>query len=618
MSTTLGAEYDIIIAGGGACGCVVAGRLAAASPALKILILEAGPGTQDLPQHVQPARYLHHLRSTTSTIRFHQEPPSTALGGRANIVACGQCLGGGSSVNFMTYTRASASDYDAWETVYKNPGWGSKDLIPLLEKSETYQVKEGAKTHGYNGPLKVSYGGALTNLGQQFLDTAKTFDPRRDGGGDTDPNDTVSVNKYGRWQMWIDGRTGRRSDVPHHFIYNQSSNTNLQYAMGVHVKRLTFEGNRATGVEFIWNSRIRPGADREVHSIRARRMVLVSAGAFGSPGILERSGIGSPDVLRRVDIPVKVDLPGVGEGYRDHNLIFTSYKAAEEAETLDAIVRGDPVALHDETEAWLKTGGGLMAHTGIDGGIKLRPFDDEVPALGSAFKKVWDTFYAPAPDKPLMWIANNSMSVHLYFVEPDASVFPFEKYYSMEYFTLYPIARGHVHIADGQDPSAPLDFRSGFLESMADVTPLVWAYKYTREIARRMPFFRGEVALLHPSFAEDSEAKAIISSDGPVARDASKIVYTEDDDIAVERHVRENVSTTWHSASGWLGTCAMKPRAEGGVVDPRLNVYDVTNLKVADMSIAPGNVGANTYSSAVVIGEKAALIIAEELGIDCV
>ncbi|KAI0310131.1 hypothetical protein OF83DRAFT_1178887, partial [Amylostereum chailletii] len=471
---------------------------------------------------------------------------------------------------------------------------------------ETYQIKEDAETHRYNGPLKVSYGGIFTNVGRQCLEVAKALDPRRDGGPDADLNDTVSVNKYGRWQKWIDAKTGRRSDVPHHFIYNQSSNPNLQYATGVHVKRVTLTDGRATGVEFTWNSRFHPAADRKVHTVRASRMVLLSAGTWGSPGILERSGIGSAEILKRVDIPVKVDLPGVGNGYQDHNLVFIPYKAADEADTLDAIARGDEDALKDETATWLQTGGGIMAHNGIDGGVKLRPFADELPAFGSEFKEVWDGYYAAAPDKPLLWVVAEAM-----LVTPEPRAFPARKYYSMGYFSyffhMYPMARGHVHITDGDDAAAPVDFRSG----MADVTPLTWAYKYTREIARRMPLFRGEVESLHPPFAEDSQAKIIASAEGPVGINTERIVYTKEDEEVLEKHIRRIVSTPWHS----LGACAMKPRGSGGVVDSKLNVYGVTGLKIADMSIAPGNVGSNTYSTAVMIGEKAALIIGEELGI---
>ena len=127
-------EYDLIIAGGGTCGLIVASRIASAEPNLSILVLEAGPPTQGQLSHVQPARFLHHLAPTANTVRFHVAAPTPALGNRTFVTPTGQCLGGGSSVNFAMYTRGAASDYDDWEQMYSNPGWGSKDLIPLMQK----------------------------------------------------------------------------------------------------------------------------------------------------------------------------------------------------------------------------------------------------------------------------------------------------------------------------------------------------------------------------------------------------------------------------------------------------------------------------------------------------
>lgn len=194
MSGSYSLNVDVIVAGGGTTGCVIAGRLAAADPSLKILILEAGPPTFEDLAHVQPARYLTHLLPGSKTIKTYIGKESAALGGRSPAVPCGQCLGGGSSVNFAMYARASASDYDDWETLYENPGWGSQDLIPLLKKSETYQVQNGKETHGYSGPLKVSYGGLFTNLGQQFLDVAAQYDKERTVTDD--PNGLFECNAY--------------------------------------------------------------------------------------------------------------------------------------------------------------------------------------------------------------------------------------------------------------------------------------------------------------------------------------------------------------------------------------------------------------------------------------
>ncbi|EGN91908.1 hypothetical protein SERLA73DRAFT_117989 [Serpula lacrymans var. lacrymans S7.3] len=594
-------EYDIIFAGGGAAGCLAASRLATADPSLKILVLEQGLHTRNIDAHTQPARYFSHLAPTSKTVTFNVGNPSKELNGRALVTPSGRCVGGGSSVNFTMYTRAAASDYDDWETVHGNAGWGSKDLIPLLKKTETYEVKTNEPTHGYSGPLKVSYGGAYTNVGKQFLDVASEFDKER--GFTEDINGLFSCNAYGRWQKWIDGKTGKRSDVPHHFIYNRNF-SNLEVIDGKRVKRVIIENNRAVGVEYTDDIVNHPDGDKAIHSVRASRLVVVSAGAFGSPTILERSGIGAKSVLEQSGVKEIVDLPGVGENYQDHNVVFVPYLASDDAETLDALFRGEKEEVDKCVAQWAGEGKGLMAHNGMDAGIKIRPNAEDLKELGPAFEHRWKTYFANAPDKPVIWIG----SVSCYLGDP--SVASARKYYSVGYFTQYPVSLGNVHIKSGQDPHAAPDFTPGFLSDPADVATLRWGYKKAREFARRMGLYRGEFTPGNPTFPTGSEA-VCKDHHGPVDVSAPVIAYTPEDEKAIEAYNRNYVQTAWHS----LGTCSMKPREQGGVVDQRLNVYGVEGLKVADLSIAPGNVAANTYSTALVIGEKAAVIIGEDLGI---
>ncbi|KAI0066441.1 alcohol oxidase-like protein [Artomyces pyxidatus] len=609
MSSTpvINAEYDLIIAGAGTAGGLIAGRLAAAAPHLRILLIEAGPTTRDVLAHTQPARFLSHLAPNSTTARFHVSKPSEAVGGRALVVPTAQCVGGGSSIDFAMYGLASKSDYDDWEIEFKNPGWGSADLVPLVKKSETFQAQPNAPAHGHDGPLKVSYGGIFTNLGQQSLAAARSFDKERQGVDENaDANDMTSVNVYARWPKWIDAEKGARSDIAHNVIYPLEHNTNVNVVSAALVRRVTFDENdRASGIEFVWNSQFLPDADRDVHTVKATKLVIISAGAFGTPGILERSGIGRSDVLEEVGIETRVNLPGVGESFQDHNVLFLPYKTTSEAETLDHIVRNDTKAVSSASEQWFKTGKGLMANNSIDFACRIRPTPAELDDFGLEFRERWESYYSGKQDKAVICLGTCSMLVG------DPTTVPQEKYFSMGYFTLYPLSRGYVHVTDKDDVAAPTDFKAGFLESMADVTPLIWAYKHTREIARRLPLFRGEYAPLHPKFAPNSSASIRENVEGPVAADAPRIEYSAADDAAIEVYTREMVGTTWHS----LGTCAMKPREEGGVVDPALNVYGVTGLKVADISICPGNVGAVTSSTALIIAEKAALIVAKELGI---
>ncbi|KAF9478333.1 alcohol oxidase [Pholiota conissans] len=612
------ATYDIIFAGGGAAACITAGRLAAADPSLKILIVEAGPHTRELQAHIQPARYFSSLALPTETFTFHKSNPSKSLLGRSAIVPVGRAIGGGSSVNFAVYTRAAASDYDDWETVFGNKGWGSSCIIPLLKKAETYEPGSTNNTHGTSGPIKVSFAPDSHGLADDFLNVAVAFDKER--SLTEDANEFNTVDKYGRWARYIGGKSGRRSDTPHNYIYNQD-HANLKIIDRHRVVRVIFEGTRAVGIEYVDDLVGRSGGILIPKTARASRLVVVAGGAFGSPSILERSGIGAKSVLEKNNVKQIVDLPGVGEHYMgtcrasflrryrmkffvDHNVIFLPFVASEETDSLDTIFRGSKEEVEPYEQQWLKDGQGLMAHNAIDCGVKWRPNAKELAAMSPEFDERWKTYYANAPDKPVM-----IMLPFVAYAGGNPAV-PRGKYFSMAYFSGYPASLGRVHITSGMNPYAALDFDAGFLDDPADLVILRWAYKKSRELARRMQSFRGDLVVGHPEFKVDSSAATSLTA-SPADISAPEIVYTKEDDDAIDEYHRKTVETTWHS----IGTCAMKPREQGGVVDERLNVYGVQGLKVADCSITPDNVGANTYNTAIAIGEKAAVIIAEDLGI---
>jgi len=495
----------------------------------------------------------------------------------------------------MMYTRAAASDYDDWATLHNNPGWGSKELIPLLQKAETFD--RDAPYHGYNGPIKVSYREDNINVAEDFLDVARKYDKKRQFTDDI--NGFFSCDAYGRWPQYVDPATGRRSSAAENYIYNQiDKNQNLVVWYERRVVRVLFEGLKATGVEYVDG----PSGQRNV--AKASRLVVLSAGAFGSPTILQRSGIGNVDLLKKHGIEPLVDLPGVGQNCMDHNVLVPPYIASDDAETLDIIFRGDEQMTQPLVEQWRKTGKGLLAQNGINAGIKMRPSQEDLKELGQEFEQTWNGFYVPAPDKPLILM---SLIAGLLKSSSEPAT---NKYISMVYFTAYPSSTGFVNITSGSDAYSAVDFHPGYLDVSTDVTILRWAYKRSREIARRMRMYRGEYIPGHPKFPEGSLAKCGLA-EGPVDINEPDIVYSKEDDEAINQYHREYVTTTWHS----MGTCAMKGRQDSGVVDSRLNVYGTRNLKIADCSIAPRNVGANTYNTAIAIGEKAAVLITEDLRI---
>ncbi|KAJ3855152.1 GMC oxidoreductase-domain-containing protein, partial [Lentinula lateritia] len=632
---------------GGTTACIIAGRLAQVDPLLKILIIEAGSHSLNLHHHVQPARYLNNLVQG-HTFTHHNSVPSEALGGRSVCVPSGCCVGGGSAVNFLMYTRAPSSDYDDWEKL-GNPGWGSGSLIPLAKKAsdsnqclfvvsnllhqvETYQVPAGSPSvHGFAGPIKVSHGGRDTNIEKEFLETAAQYDKNRKTSPSADINDFQTINVYGPWHKYIDSRTGQRSDTAHHFVYNlqhfnlePSDSSNLHVLTNRRVVKVLFRNNRAIGVEYVAREDFNGKSPSQPRIAYASRLVVISSGAFGSPAILERSGIGAARHVAEANVQQIVDLPGVGENYNDHNLCLTSYLASEDSDTLDGIFSGDEEAIKPHLNEWQEKGSGLLAHNSIDAGVKLRPTSEELEELGPSFRQVWKDFYIGAPDKPvaiLCPIAGDLKNAGA--LTPSKS-----KTFGMAFYTAYPQAIGYSHITSGTNPWAPLRFDPRYLVDPADIAVLRWCYKRGRELARRMRSFRGEIPAAQPDFRpsplisdasidtaqtvlDESTASINPTASGPVPIDAPKIVYSKQDDRAIDDYIKATVGTTWHS----LGTCAMKPRGAGGVVDSRLNVYGVENLKVADLSIVPLNVGANTNNTALIVGEKAFLLIAEDLGI---
>ncbi|KAI0644557.1 alcohol oxidase-like protein [Trametes meyenii] len=527
-------EYDIIFAGGGTSAGVAAGRLAAAAPDLRILIVEAGPHTQEDLAHVQPARCFSHLTPDTITAKHIVGRPSDHLNGRPLVIQTGQCVGGGSSMNFVMYTRPPRSDYDDWEKVYKNPGWGFDDLLPLIKKTENFQAIGGAprQTHGYKGPLKVSYGGYRSSVAIDYLTTMAEYDKTRPIVDDA--NSMINdINHFQPWPKWIDQETGRRADVPHNFLYDKTPrNSNLQIVVGCTVKRIIIEDGKAVGVEYVHNPRITPTADNAPRVARAKDLVVVSAGAFGSPAILERSGIGARDIIERFGLELVVDLPGVGENYNDHPVVFVPFLAAEGTETLDGIIRNDEAEIAKWSAQWLKDGTGMMASNGVDAGCKYRPNPEELKNIGPDFAKRWESFFVPSPDKAI--VSLGVMSLYLGVTPPPSGT----KCFCVGGFMYYPSGIGSIHITSADDVEAPPDFDTGVLSSRDDLAVLRHVYKRTREFARRMSTYRGEYAPDHPEFPKGSAAAIPEGPVMPVPIDAPEIVYTTQDDEAIDDLIR--------------------------------------------------------------------------------
>ncbi|KAK8085726.1 hypothetical protein PG997_006997 [Apiospora hydei] len=499
LPETIG-EVDVIIAGGGTAGCVVASRLADADPEMSILVIEGGSNNQ-MPTVEYPACFLSHLAPDSKTNNFYMTKKAPDAG-----TGCS--------------SRPQRSDWDAWNT----PGWSADEMIPYLKKHETYYGNDDKGLHGHDGPIGVSDGTYISHrIVDEFAAAAEAM-----GWPKVDDPGLGSVNAIWRLKKFI-GPEGKRQDAATCYLH----------------------------------PRLRDGKHPNLH-------VLVES-----------------QILDRAGVPLVADLPGVGTGYEDNQMLGYPYlNNLSLTDTLDGLVFGR-MGSHKEL---MKSNHKMMGWNGQEMQSKLRPTDAEVAALGPEFQKAWDRDF---PTDPRLATGDPCLAVTA--------------------FTVYPYSRGQVHIT-GPNLDDPVDFETGFFADpdQLDIKKHIWLYKKQREAIRRMPAYRGEMARFHPPFAADSGTALVeLAADAaPIPRDAPETQYTPEDDAVLEKWLRENVGTTWHS----LGTCKMRPRDQEGVVDPELGVYGVQGLKIADMSIAPRNVSANTCDTALAIGEKAADLFIKELG----
>lgn len=292
------ADFDYIVIGAGASGCVVAARLAE-DRSLRIGVIEAG-GPDKALQLCIPAANV----ATGSDPRFnwsYQTEPVPGLGGRSLYWAQGRILGGSGSINGMMYMRGHRTDYDRW-AAEGCIGWGHEDVLPFFRKAETNERGESA-LHGGSGPLQVSAGRATAPVCDMFLESAAAV-----GMPLTDDLNNDMPEAFGHVDMTI-GR-GRRSSPSSAYLHPAAARGNVTLITHALATRIILEAGVARGVEYV--------QDGARHKAMATRAVVLSGGAVNSPQLLMLSGIGEAEHLHTLGIPVAVDLPEVGRNLQNH------------------------------------------------------------------------------------------------------------------------------------------------------------------------------------------------------------------------------------------------------------------------------------------------------------
>ena len=528
-------SFDIVIIGAGTAGCVLANRLSE-DPGTRVLLIEAG-GSDNYIWIRIPVGYLYCMGNPRTDWRFKTEP-EPGLNGRALNYPRGRVLGGCSSINGMIYMRGQARDYDTWRQ-FGNSGWGWDDVLPYFRKSEDHHA--GVDTmHGAGGEWRVE---------EQRLSWA-VLDAFRDAcvaAGIPRINDFNRGDNEGVSYFEVNQRRGWRWNTARGFLRPVRNRPNLAVRLHAQVRRVLFDGRRAVGVEMM-------GPDGATKTVQATREVVLAAGAVGSPHLLELSGIGQPDRLSALDIPVVHAAHEVGENLQDHLQIRCVYRV-KGIRTLN------------------QAAGSLLGRAGIAlqyalfrrGPMSMAPSQLGVFARSGSDVETADLEYHVQP-----------LSLDR-FGEP---LHPFPAF-TASVCHLRPDSRGTIHARTPHPGDAPT-IRPNYLSAPRDRTIAAAAIRLTRRIVGQPPLARFDPREHKPG-----------------------LELTSDEDLA--RAAGDIGTTIFHP----VGTCRMGTD-DGAVVDPRLRVHGVDGLRVVDASIMPRITSGNTNSPVIMIAEKAADMIRED------
>ncbi|MFM0246218.1 choline dehydrogenase [Paraburkholderia sediminicola] len=519
--------FDFVVVGGGSGGSVVAGRLTE-DPAVTVCVLEAG-GNGSSPLVNVPTGAVAMLPTRLNNWAF-ATVPQPELAGRKGYQPRGKALGGSSAINAMVYVRGHHWDYDHWASL-GNEGWSYDDVLPYFIRSEHNERIDNA-WHGRAGPLWVSDLRTDNPFHARYLDAA-----RQTGLPVTDDFNGPEQEGVGIYQ--VTQKHGERwSAARAYLLPHIGRRDNLSVETHAHVLRVVFEGTRAVGVEVLQAGKSR--------LIRARREVILAAGAFQTPQLLMLSGVGDQHELGQFGIPVVQHLPGVGKNLQDHPDFIFGYQT-QSIDTMGISIRGSARMLSEIRRFRSERRGALTSNF----------------AEGGAFLKTRQEL-----DKP---------DVQLHFVvamvDDHARKLHAGHGFSCHVCLLRPRSQGSVRLQSRDSRESPL-IDPAFFKDARDLDDMVAAFKLTRRLMNA------------PALAEW------------IKRDVFTANVRTDEEIRAV--LRQRTDTVYHP----VGTCRMGVDSHA-VVDPQLRVRGLQSLRIVDASIMPTLIGGNTNAPTIMIAEKA-------------
>ncbi len=528
--------FDFIVVGAGSAGCVLANRLSVDRD-VSVLVLEAGQDKHSLLIKMPAALTIP--MSMSGLNWGYRSEPEPGLDGRRMDCARGKVLGGSSAINGMVYVRGHADDFEDWE-VAGATGWNYANCLPYFNRAEKWQGKK-SEYRGTSGPLDTCNGNGMSNpLYHAFIQAGMEA-----GYGYTPDYNGYRQEGFGPMHMTV--RDGERCSTNLAYLQPARSRSNLRVVTNAEVERIQLSGNRAVEVEYSIGGR--------KHRVKAVREIVLSAGAIGSPLILQRSGIGPRDVLERAGVPVIHELPGVGSNLQDHLEIYFQHRCRQRITLNGHLNKFSKLVIGAK---WLFTRQGLGAtnHFESCGFIRSRP-GVKRPDIQYHFVPAAIRYDGGAA------FEGHGFQVH---VGPNK-----------------PESRGFVHLTGPRLDDSPR-IRFNYLDHQKDIEDWRICLRLTKEL------------LQHP---------ALDAFRGPEIQPNVDLL----DDKQVDKWIRGNAETAYHPSC----SCKMGSVEDVmAVVDPSCKVRGVEGLRIVDSSIFPSIPNGNLNAPTIMVAERASAMIRGE------